>query len=224
MSTVEEIVNAEPRYAEPPREANLRDPLSGDAALIGMPAFLASSLAMALTLVGYVPYSAVAAPIPILTVGGIVQLIAASRAANRGQHLMAGAFAIFSVFWLSYAFTTLGLANHWFGMGPDGTIPTQEMFLICWFALLLLFTLATLRLPAVITAWFGLITVALGMELLGTLNHGHNMSIGLGRTLQFIGGIGVFGFVAMGAYLLVHVAMVATGGRGLPLGKPTLRR
>ncbi|ONI78079.1 hypothetical protein ALI144C_32395 [Actinosynnema sp. ALI-1.44] len=223
MSTVEEIVRTQRAHPEA-RDADVRDPLAGDAAMIGMPAFLASSLAMALTLIGYVPYSAVAAPVPILTIGGIVQLIAANRAAKRGQHLLAGAFAIFSVFWLSYAFTTLGLANKWFGMGPDGTIPTQEMFLICWFTMLVLFTLPTLRMPIAITGLFAMIDVALLMVLLGTLNHGHNMSIGLGRALQFIGGVTMFGFIAIGAYLLVHVTSVATGGKGLPLGRPILRR
>lgn len=190
-------------------------PLGGDPALIGVPTFLVGSIALGLTLVGYVPAAAVGAPLAIiLAATGIGQLVAALWAAGLGQNAVAGIFGTFSGFWLSYAVLVFGLLHNWFVVPAANAIGTQEIFLISWLATIVLLTLATLRLPLAFTALFALIDVALALVLAATVNSS--------ATLQTAGGVAVFSFVAVGVYLFFHVASLATGGKGLPLGRPVV--
>ncbi|MFC6063328.1 GPR1/FUN34/YaaH family transporter [Streptomyces ochraceiscleroticus] len=190
-------------------------PLDGDPALIGVPTFIVGSIALGLTLIGYVPADAVGAPVTIiLAATAIGQLIAALWAAALGQSAVAAIFGIFTGFWLSYAVLVLGLLHNWFGITPKAATGAQALFLISWLATVVLLTLGTLRLPAAFTLLFVLIDVALTLVLLATL--------GGSATLQTAGGYTVFSFAAVGAYLFFHVTSVATGGRGLPLGRPAV--
>jgi len=187
----------------------------GNPALIGVPTFLVGSIALALVLVGFVPAAAAAASIPIIaTATGFGQAVAALWAARLGQNAVAGIFGIFTGFWTSYAALVLGLTHGWFGILPADAVRTQELFLGSWLAVVLLLTLSTLRLPRAFTVLFGLICLALLLVLLGT-------SLA-SETLTQAGGITVFGFVAVGAYLFVDAMSQATGGRALPLGQPVL--
>jgi uncharacterized protein len=81
--------------------------------------------------------------------------------------------------------------------------------------LITLLTLTTLRLPLAYTAVFFLVDVALLLVFLG-VNEG---STGLLKA----GGYVALVFAAIGAYLYASSASVATGGRPLSLGRPTLR-
>ena len=187
----------------------------GNPALIGVPTFLVGSIALALVLVGFVPAAAAAASIPIIaTATGFGQAVAALWAARLGQNAVAGIFGIFTGFWTSYAALVLGLTHGWFGIMPADAVRTQELFLGSWLAVVLLLTLSTLRLPRAFTVLFGLICLALLLVLLGT-------SLA-SETLTQAGGITVFAFVGVGAYLFVDAMSQATGGRALPLGQPVL--
>jgi succinate-acetate transporter protein len=76
----------------------------GDPTMIGVPSFVVGSIALGLTLVGYVPATAAGAPIAIiLAATGIGLLVAMIWAAALGQSAVAGVFGVFSGFWLSYA-------------------------------------------------------------------------------------------------------------------------
>ena len=66
------------------------------------------------------------------------------------------------------------------------------------------------------TALFALVALALLLVLLGT----STASTGLTKT----GGVVVLVFAALGVYLYFGTAAAATGGAGVPLGKPLLRR
>lgn len=190
-------------------------PLDGDPALIGVPTFIVGSIALGLTLIGYVPADAAGAPIAIiLAATGIGQLIAAVWAAALGQNAVAAIFGIFTGFWLSYAVLVLGLIHNWFGVTAATAPRAQALFLISWLVTVVLLTLSTLRLPSAFTVLFVLIDAALALVLLATLN-------GSSR-LQVAGGYTVFAFVAVGVYLFSNVASLATGGRGLPLGRPVV--
>ncbi|WP_020662120.1 GPR1/FUN34/YaaH family transporter [Amycolatopsis benzoatilytica] len=188
-------------------------PLGGDPALIGVPTFLVGSIALGLTLVGFVPAAAVGAPLAIILVAtGIGQLVAAVWAAALGQNAVAGIFGVFSGFWLSYAVLVFGLLHGWFALPAADVTATQELFLVSWLVTIVLLTLATLRLPLAFTLLFALVDVALALVLTATAQGS--------ASLQTAGGAGVFAFVAVGVYLFFHVASLATGGKGLPLGRP----
>jgi succinate-acetate transporter protein len=187
----------------------------GNPALIGVPTFLVGSIALGLVLIGFVPAAAAAASIPIIaTATGFGQAVAALWAARLGQNAVAGIFGIFTGFWTSYAALVLGLTHGWFGILPADAVRTQELFLGSWLAVVLLLTLSTLRLPRAFTVLFGLICLALLLVLLGT-------SLASDSLTQ-AGGVTVFAFVAVGAYLFVDAMSQATGGRALPLGEPVL--
>jgi succinate-acetate transporter protein len=188
----------------------------GNPALIGVPTFLAGSIALGLVLVGFVPATAGGASIPIImTATGIGQLLAASWAARLAQNAVASIFGIFTGFWLSYAALVLGLTHNWFGILPADAQKTQELFLLTWLILIVLLTLASLRLPLAFTVLFVLIDLALLFVYLGTAQPS--------ASLAKVGGYFVFSFVAVGAYLFVDAMSQATGGKALPLGTPVIR-
>lgn len=191
------------------------DPVSpvADPALIGVPTFLVGSIALGLVLTGYVPAAATGASIPIiLAATGIGQLVAAIWAASRDQNAVASVFGIFTGFWLSYAVLVLGLTNNWFGIVTEDAVQTQKLFLLTWLVVIVLLTLASIRLPLAFTLLFALIDLALLFVFLGTSNGS--------TSLTSIGGYLVFLFVAVGAYLFLDSMSRSTGGRGLPLGRP----
>jgi succinate-acetate transporter protein len=206
-SQVEEVIV----QAAPPA-----GPLTGDPATLGLPAFIAGSVALGLVLIGVVPATAVGASLPIILAATAIGLmVAAIWAAAIGQSAVACVFGIFAGFWLSYVILVVGLVHGWFGILPRDAVATQKLFLITWLVVIVMLTLATLRLPLAFTAVFVLVDVALLLVLLGTVN----ASSGLLKT----GGYVVLVFAAIGVYLFFNSLSLATGGKALPLGPPILK-
>ncbi|WP_020661103.1 GPR1/FUN34/YaaH family transporter [Amycolatopsis benzoatilytica] len=196
-------------------EAPARTIPEGDPALIGVPTFIVGATALGLVLTGYVPASAVGASIAIiLPATGLGQLVAAVWAAALGQSAVASVFGIFAGFWLSYAVLVLGLTHNWLGISADAAVSTQGLFLTAWLVMIVLLTLASLRLPAAFTLLFALIDLALALVLFGTVNGSAGLTT--------VGGYVVFAFTAVGVYLFLGAMSAATGGRPLPLGRPVL--
>jgi succinate-acetate transporter protein len=140
------------------------EPPTGDPAILGLPIFVVGSIALGLSLVGYVPASAAGAIVPIIFAAtGLGLVMAAVWAASPAQSMVACIFGLFAGFWISFALVVLALILRTFG---------------------------------VLDASTGLSTAA---------------------------GYVVFVFAALGIYLFLGAADVATGGQGLPLGPP-LRR
>ncbi|RNI24472.1 hypothetical protein EFY87_05610 [Flexivirga caeni] len=194
----------------------------GDPAMIGVPTFLIGSLALALNLVGYVDQGTTGAPIAIIAFAtGIGQLIAAIWAASLAQNAVASIFAIFSGFWISYAALVFGLVHGWYGLTAATTIPTVKMFLLSWLILIIILTLATLRLPLAFTALFVLVDLALVFVLIAYSNLSKAAAANSGDLR--LGGIFAFGFILVGVYLFFGAASAATGGKPLPLGRPVLK-
>lgn len=205
------ITPAAPDVSEPSSPV-----LAGDPALIGVPTFLAGSIALGLVLTGFVPATAVGASIPIImTATGIGQVIAAVWAASLAQNAVASVFGTFAGFWLSYAALVLGLTHGWFGIGTPEAVGTQELFLTTWLCVIVMLTLFSLRLPLVFTLLFVLVDLALVLVLLGTSQ--------ASASLTRAGGFAVFAFVLVGAYLFCNALSAATGGRGLPMGRPVIQ-
>jgi succinate-acetate transporter protein len=189
---------------------------AGDPAMLGLPTFILGSVALGLTLTGYVPAAAQAGALPIiLATTGLGMLIATLWAARLGQSAVASIFGIFTGFWLSYAVLLLGLGHNWFGVPAADVKDTVSAFLLTWVVGVALLTLVTLRLPLAFTVLLGLVDLALVLVLLGNTQ----TSAGLTKA----GGWVVFLFAALGAYLFAGASSVATGGPALPLGTPVQR-
>jgi succinate-acetate transporter protein len=86
--------------------------------------------------------------------------------------------------------------------------------MISWLIIVGLLTLGSLRLPSAFTLIFALIDLALILVLASTING----SPGLDKA----GGIAVFAFAAVGAYVFASSLSVATGGKPFPLGRPVI--
>jgi len=191
-------------------------PLGGDPAILGLPSFIVGSVALGLALVGVTPATAVGAPLAIILAATAVGLtIAAVWAAAIGASAVAGIFGIFAGFWLSYAVLVVGLIHGWFGITALAVINTEKLFLVTWLVIIVMLTLATLRLPLAFTGVFALIDVALLLLFINTIH----ASTGLSKTAGYV----VLAFAAVGVYLFFGSASVATGGKAFPLGKPVLR-
>jgi|tagenome__1003787_1003787.scaffolds.fasta_scaffold20694571_2 uncharacterized protein len=201
---------------EAPPAAATAPPLLGDPSALGLPCFIAGSVSLGLALIGVVPASAIGAALPIiLTATSIGLFLATIWSASLGQTAVASVFGIFAGFWLSYAVLVIGLTHNWFGIAPASAQAAQELFLVAWLVVMIMLTLATLRLPLAFTAVFALVDLALLLVFLG-VNQG---SAGLLKA----GGYVALVFAAIGVYLYFNTAALATGGRALPLGNPVVR-
>ncbi|MCW3009912.1 MAG: putative transrane protein [Solirubrobacterales bacterium] len=199
------------RVAPPPNPA-----LAGDPSILGLPIFVAGSTVLGLSLVGVVPAAAGGSAIPIILAGtGIGLLISTIWAAALGQTLVAGIFGLFAGFWLSYSTLVLGLNHDWFKIPAADVVDSVTMFQLTWAIVMGALTLATVRLPVAFTAVVGLVVLALVLLIFA----GQNSS----EFLSHLAGVVVLAFAALGTYLFLSVASVATGGKGYPLGNPLVK-
>lgn len=199
--------------AAPPAVTGL---LAGDPMMLGLPTFVVGSYALGLTLVGQVPGGLLGAPLPIIMAATALGLFVSTVwALAVGQSAVASVFGIFTGFWGSFAALVLGLTHGWFGVTPAAVVGTEEMFATSWLILVVLLTLATLRLPSAFTAILVLVDFALLFVLLGV----SSASTGELKTA------GVFAiiFATIGAYCFFGQAAAATGGKALPLGRPVIK-
>jgi len=194
-------------------------PMAGDPSIWGLGSFIAGSVALGLGLVGVVPFGVLGAPIAIiLAATSVGLLLSAIWSAAVGQSAVAAVFGIFGTFWLSYGVLVLGLDHNWFAIVPTAVLATVKLFLLTWLVIIVMLTLATLRLPLAFTAVFTLIDAALLLLYLGfdQASPAGLPSSGLLKTAGWV----VLAFAAIGVYLFFSAAAAGTGGKPLPLGKP----
>jgi len=207
---------------EAPAAPAVVGPLAGDPSIFGLGVFIAGSVALGLGLVGVVPAGVLGAPLAIILAGTALGLLmAAVWCAALGQSAVAAVFGIFGTFWLSYAVLVLGLDHNWFAIAATAVIATVKLFLITWLVVIVMLTLATLRLPSAFTALFALVDLALLMLLLAFAEASPLgvPSSGLLKT----GGYVVLVFAALGVYLFFSASAAGTGGKPLPLGSPLMK-
>jgi succinate-acetate transporter protein len=193
-------------------------PLAGDPSIWGLASFIAGSVALGLGLVGVVPFGVFGAPIAIILAATAVGLLlSAIWSAAIGQSAVAAVFGIFGTFWLSYGALLLGLDHNWFAVST-AVLATIKLFLLTWLIIIVMLTVATLRLPLAFTAVFALIDLALLLLYIGfaQASPAGVPSSGLLKTAGYV----VLVFAAIGVYLFFSAAAVGTGGKALPLGKP----
>jgi uncharacterized protein len=211
----------EVRTEEPAGQTAAIGPLAGNPAMLGLPSFIAGSVALGLGLAGAVPAGVLGAPLAIiLAATAIGLLLAAIWSAGIGQTAVAGIFGIFGTFWLSYGVLVLGLDHNWFAISATAVLATVKLFLLTWLIIIVMLTLATLRLPVAFTAVFALIDLALLLLYIG-FAQASPLGVPSSGLLKAAGYV-VLVFAAIGVYLFFDSASVATGGKALPLGKPLL--
>src|SRR5258708_4815768 len=202
MTTVDATAGESGRPAtmpEAPAAAPVVGPMAGDPSMLGLASFIAGSVALGLGLVGVVPFGVLGAPLAIIVAAtALGLLLAAIWAAAVGQSAVAAVFGIFGTFWLSYAVLVLGLDHNWFAIAATAAIATVKLFLVTWLVIIVMLTLATLRLPSAFSALFALIDLALLLLLLAFAEApaGGLASTGRLRTAGYVGRV----FAALGGY------------------------
>jgi uncharacterized protein len=185
----------------------------GDPAILGLPIFVVGSVALGLSLVGYVPAAAGGVIVPVIFAAtGLGLVISTVWAAALGQTMVASIFGLFAGFWLSFSILELGLLHNWLLVPAASVNKSVALFLISWSVVMFALTLGSLRLPLAYPAVVALVVLALVLRTIGVLD----ISDGLNKAAGYV----VLVFAALGGYLFLHAADVATGGRGLPLGSP----
>jgi len=194
-------------------------PLAGDPSILGLGSFIAGSVTLGLALAGVVPAGVLGAPLAIILAATALGLLMATVwCAALGQSAVAAVFGIFGTFWLSYAVLVLGLDHNWFAVAATAVLATVKLFLLTWLIIIVMLTVATLRLPLAFTAVFTLVDLAL---LLLYLAFAQASAAGVPSSgLLKAGGYVVLVFAAVGVYLFFSAAAAGTGGRALPLGQP----
>jgi succinate-acetate transporter protein len=215
MSTVAQDVSpTETAVAAP--AAPTSPALAGDPTILGLPAFVVGSIALAFGLTGYVSPAAAGSAVPsILLATGIGLLISTVWAAALGQTMVACIFGLFAGFWISYAGLVIGLNHNWFAIPAADVQHTVAMFQISWAIVMAALTVATLRLPVAFTAVVALVVLALVLLVFGTLNTDTSLTKAAGYV--------TFVFAALGIYLFLSAASAAGGGKAYPLGPAVLR-
>ena len=196
-------------------------PMAGDPSMLGLASFIAGSIALGLGLVGVVPVGVLGAPLAIiLSATALGLLMATIWCAALGQSAVAAVFGIFGTFWLSYGALVLGLDHNWFAITPNAVLATVKLFLVTWLVVIIMLTVATLRLPSAFTAVFALVDLALLLLLIAFANASPLgvPSTGLLKTAGYV----VLVFAALGIYLFASAASAGTGGKPLPLGRPLM--
>lgn len=209
------IAEEHPLAAEVAREEP-QPTAAGDPAILGLPIFVVGSIALGLSLVGYVPDAAGGVIVPVIFAAtGLGLVISTVWAAALGQTMVASIFGLFAGFWLSFSILVLGVFHNWLLIPAANVNKSIALFLISWSIVMAALTLATLRLPVAYTAVIALVVLALVLRTIGVLN--------TDASLNKAAGYVVFLFAALGVYLFLSAAETATGGRGYPLG-PALRK
>src|ERR1039458_3568982 len=204
--------------AAPP--AAVVGPMAGDPAMLGLGSFIVGSVALGLALVGVVPAGVLGAPLAVILAATALGLLMATVwCAALGQSAVAAVFGIFGTFWLSYAVLVLGLDHNWFAITATAILATVKLFLIAWLVVVVMLTLATLRLPSAFSVLFGLVALALLLLLLAYAGASAAgvPSAGLIKTAGYVG----LGVPALGVDLFFG-ASAGAGGKALPRGKPLL--
>lgn len=186
---------------------------AADPAMVAIPTVIAGAVGLFLTTAGFVPPAAGLAAIPVILAATCLGLLIGTIwAAALGQNVVATLDAVFLGFYFSYAALQLGLAHDWYKIPADQVGNTVAVYLICWIVVIVMLTLATLKLPVAFTILLGLVDVALALLLVNLYWPSSIIQMGASAL--------IFAFVALGIYLYFHVMSVAFGGRGLPLGRP----
>jgi uncharacterized protein len=191
----------------------------GDPQLVAAPVFTIGSIALAFQLTQYVSPVALGTPLAIiLGTTGLFLLVSTIWAAGVGQSFVACFAGTFGGFWISYGILVLALQHDWFKIPVGDVGRTVAIFAIAFAAFFFFLTLASLRLPIIYTAIFGLVVVALCFVAAAYLKTPIDLD------LLKVAGYIVFVFAGLGMWLSWTVMNLSLGGPVFPpLGPPVIR-
>jgi hypothetical protein len=185
--------------------------------LVAAPVFSIGSIALAFYLVEYVSSAAIGAPLAIiLAATGLFLVVSTIWAAAAGQSFVAAFAGTFGGFWLSYGLLVLALIHDWFAIPPEDVQRTVAIFAIAFASFFLFLTLASLRLPIIYPAIFGLVVAALCLVATAYLMTPIDTDI-----LKAAGYV-VFVFAGLGMWLSWTVMNLSLGGPAFPPLGPVL--
>jgi succinate-acetate transporter protein len=191
----------------------------GDPQLVAAPVFVIGSIALAFQLVEYVSGAALGAPLAIvLMCTGVFLLVSTIWAAALGQSFVAAFAGTFGGFWLSYGVLVLALLHDWFKIPPEDVQRTVAIFAISFASFFFFLTIASLRLPAIYPAIFGLVVLALCLVAAAYLQTPVSTD-----TLKIAGYV-VFVFAGLGMSLSWTVMNLSLGGPAFPPLGPVLQK
>jgi uncharacterized protein len=183
----------------------------GDPQLVAAPVFTIGSIALAFQLVDYVTQGTVGAPLAIiLGCTGLFLLVSTIWAAAAGQSFVACFAGTFGGFWLGYGLLVLALIHGWFGIPPEDVQRTVAVFAITFASFFFFLTLASLRLPVIYPAIFGLVVAALCFVAAAYL------MTPVDADLLKVAGYIVFVFAGLGMSLSWTVMNLSLGGPAFP--------
>ncbi len=192
---------------------------SGDPQLVAAPVFSIGSIALAFQLVEYVSPAALGAPLAIvLMCTGLFLLVSTIWAAAAGQSFVACFAGTFGGFWLAYGVLVLALVHDWFAIPVEDVQRTVAVFAISFASFFLFLTLASIRLPIIYTAIFGLVVVALCFVAAAYL------MTPVDTDLLKIAGYITFVFAGLGMWLSWTVMNLSLGGPAFPPLGPAIVR
>ena len=191
----------------------------GDPQLVAAPVFTIGSIALAFQLTQYVSPVALGTPLAIiLGTTGLFLLVSTIWAAGVGQSFVACFAGTFGGFWISYGILVLALQHDWFKIPVGDVGRTVAIFAIAFAAFFFFLTLASLRLPVIYTAIFGLVVVALCFVAAAYLKTPIDLD------LLKVAGYVTFVFAGLGMWLSWTVMNLSLGGPVFPpLGPPVIR-
>src|SRR5262245_23943582 len=191
----------------------------GDPQLVAAPVFTIGSTALGFQLVDYINQLAVGAPLAII-IGctGLFLLVSTLWAAYAGQSFVACFAGTFGGFWIGYALLVLALIHGFFGLLPEQIGKTIAVFAISFAAFFFFLTLASLRLPIIYPAIFGLVVAALCLVASAYLMTPFDTDL-----LKAAGYV-VFVFAGLGMWLSWTVMNLSLGGPAFPPLGPVIMK
>jgi succinate-acetate transporter protein len=163
--------------------------------------------------------AALGAPLAIvLMCTGLFLLVSTIWAAAAGQSFVACFAGTFGGFWLAYGVLVLALVHNWFAIPVEDVQRTVAVFAISFASFFFFLTLASIRLPIIYTAIFGLVVVTLCFVAAAYL------MTPVDTDLLRIAGYITFVFAGLGMWLSWTVMNLSLGGPAFPpLGRPIVR-
>ena len=169
-----------------------------------------------LNLVGYVSAGGSVVPI-VLAASGLGLFVAALWAARLGQTFVAAVTGLFSTFWFSLAILLLGLNNGWFGDTTALGLDPLRAYFWTWAIVILLLTIASLRLPIMFVLVIGGVDLTLILLALAYMSDAPTTGlIKLAGWVLWASGV-------VGALVFLSVGSVSLGGKGMSPGPPVVK-
>ena len=191
-------------------------PPAGDPLVLGLGSFVAGATAVGFDATGIFPSGAVYVSIT-LGASALGLLIATLWAARLGQTFVAAVTGLFSTFWFSLAILLLGLNNGWFGDTTALGLDPLRAYFWTWAIVILLLTIASLRLPIMFVLVIGGVDLTLILLALAYMSDAPTTGlIKLAGWVLWASGV-------VGALVFLSVGSVSLGGKGMSPGPPVVK-